>query len=316
MITLNRKRIPTKDFIPIYQAANNVQEVAEHFGITKRQVNNKACNLRKKGVKLKKFAHWKVNIGDMFGEFEVLEIFKGDHTKARVRCSCGKILVKNISTLVNKKIRCCKTCTRIPIKMGQRFGRWVVKDNTTRPKVLCQCDCGILRHVLAYSLRNGESQSCGCLHNEKLKERMTSMLRNKDGTFPSLQYDKYCNAILPIHLNGIPNVYQTTLNNEKVFAVDKLIEEYHAYPDIPSIFYAPHFGFRRNVPKASGIYFIVDAKKNYKYIGQSKNLNTRLSGHICLDVDDFFNWVLIDEHDLNLAECYYIGLLRPYANFN
>lgn len=62
---------------------------------------------------------------------------------------------------------------------GQRFGRWTVlclaepnKWRTTR--WLCQCDCGKLKVVVGTSLRRGKSQSCGCLHNEFVKQLFTT----------------------------------------------------------------------------------------------------------------------------------------------
>ena len=50
--------------------------------------------------------------------------------------------------------------------VGQKFGRWTVIEKTpTKGKAIywkCQCDCGTIRNVRGSSLRNGESQSCGC----------------------------------------------------------------------------------------------------------------------------------------------------------
>lgn len=53
---------------------------------------------------------------------------------------------------------------------GQKFGklhvrgRWgYVQRNTKQPTWLCKCDCGAFRIVLGAHLRNGTTQSCGCL---------------------------------------------------------------------------------------------------------------------------------------------------------
>ena len=60
---------------------------------------------------------------------------------------------------------------------GQRFGRLVVleraEDNITKSgkKVKCWkclCDCGNKKIVRQGGLRNGHTQSCGCLHKEYL----------------------------------------------------------------------------------------------------------------------------------------------------
>ena len=59
---------------------------------------------------------------------------------------------------------------------GQRFGRWLVIGESDRGKsgrILwkCICDCGNERSVAGYSLKNGDSKSCGCLNREKISER-------------------------------------------------------------------------------------------------------------------------------------------------
>jgi hypothetical protein len=54
---------------------------------------------------------------------------------------------------------------------GERFGRLLVqrKDGYNKHHQLywlCECDCGNYKLVLGSLLRNGETQSCGCLHKE------------------------------------------------------------------------------------------------------------------------------------------------------
>lgn len=55
---------------------------------------------------------------------------------------------------------------------GQRFGKWTVlerveNDKHGSPRFLCKCDCGTLKEVLSFTLRNGTSTNCGCYLNEK-----------------------------------------------------------------------------------------------------------------------------------------------------
>ena len=60
---------------------------------------------------------------------------------------------------------------RTPL-VGQRFGRWLAIEEELDPKkrhtVLCKCDCGTKRSVLAQNLRAGTSKSCGCLQKERV----------------------------------------------------------------------------------------------------------------------------------------------------
>lgn len=47
---------------------------------------------------------------------------------------------------------------------GTRYGRWAVlkQDPERRKRLICCCDCGTEKSVDAFTLRNGESTSCGC----------------------------------------------------------------------------------------------------------------------------------------------------------
>lgn len=58
---------------------------------------------------------------------------------------------------------------------GRRFGRLIVLERTDshikkngdkQTAFLCRCDCGNVRKVLAYNLKNGHTLSCGCLSFE------------------------------------------------------------------------------------------------------------------------------------------------------
>ena len=64
--------------------------------------------------------------------------------------------------------------------IGLTFGRWTVispADPLNGARVwqrwLCRCECGTERAVIAKSLKNGLSQSCGCLNRERSRERHT-----------------------------------------------------------------------------------------------------------------------------------------------
>lgn len=64
---------------------------------------------------------------------------------------------------------------------GQRFGRLTVVECCGRSKdgqkvYLCRCDCGTEKKVRSGNLRNGNTQSCGCLSAEKTAERSRKRL--------------------------------------------------------------------------------------------------------------------------------------------
>ena len=60
---------------------------------------------------------------------------------------------------------------------GQVFGRWTVKGFShlvaRRTYWNCLCECGKERPVVAATLKNGASRSCGCLIGEAAKKRLT-----------------------------------------------------------------------------------------------------------------------------------------------
>jgi hypothetical protein len=57
--------------------------------------------------------------------------------------------------------------------VGQKFGRLIVikyekNDKSNNAIWKCRCDCNNITFVLGYSLRSGNTQSCGCLRKEKM----------------------------------------------------------------------------------------------------------------------------------------------------
>jgi hypothetical protein len=65
--------------------------------------------------------------------------------------------------------------------LGQKFARLLVIAEAEpvgvrkRRTWLCQCDCGNQKVVKADELKSGDTKSCGCLNQEKRKERATGL---------------------------------------------------------------------------------------------------------------------------------------------
>ena len=73
-----------------------------------------------------------------------------------------------------------RRCTVYP---GQRYGRLVVVrrvPNGVRGKArfLCRCDCDNEVIVLAESLRNGTTKSCGCLRRDLMRQRAEALAKS------------------------------------------------------------------------------------------------------------------------------------------
>lgn len=64
---------------------------------------------------------------------------------------------------------------------GHRFGRWSVLSYEGDGKWACRCDCGNEAVVIGANLRNGRSESCGCLFREKLKEARPATVIDEKG---------------------------------------------------------------------------------------------------------------------------------------
>lgn len=73
--------------------------------------------------------------------------------------------------------------------IGRRFNRLVVvRDDGTRSakgdiKWLCQCDCGKQIHALGYRLKRGLTKSCGCLNDEKRRQRFKDLTGTETENF-------------------------------------------------------------------------------------------------------------------------------------
>lgn len=127
-------------------------------------------------------------IGKKFGRLTVLSLCDrkvGERTRWRCLCECGKEVDVLGTSLVNGGTRSCgclakearqrtgalskgRPSSRLDDLTGKRFGRLVVLDRAQNSESgstrwRCVCDCGNERIVLAMHLKNGHTQSCGCL---------------------------------------------------------------------------------------------------------------------------------------------------------
>lgn len=77
---------------------------------------------------------------------------------------------------------------------GRRFFRWTVlfqvePNKRKQPRWRCRCDCGVEKDVLAFTLKNGASKSCGCYNLERRKEvGANGIPRIKHGCSPKRLY--------------------------------------------------------------------------------------------------------------------------------
>jgi hypothetical protein len=115
--------------------------------------------------------------GTLFGRLTVLKCF-GPRT--RCQCVCGKILLVVSAKLRNGHTQSCGCLQREragrsqvkEIAEGTQFGRLTVlrtfRGEGGGLKCICRCACAAERELIvdAKKLRNGHTQSCGCLRDE------------------------------------------------------------------------------------------------------------------------------------------------------
>lgn len=88
----------------------------------------------------------------------------------------------------------------------------------------------------------------------------------------------------------------------------------HGFPAVPKPF-IEFDGNGSGLPQESGVYFAW-CEGIVEYVGQSINLNSRCKeSHHKLRKGDRLSFVLIPREELNFAESFYIGILKPRRNF-
>ena len=147
----------------------------------------------------------KNEIGNKYGKLLVIEeagIDSSKHKMWRCQCDCGNIIeVRGAKLRSGDKTDCgCVKKHGFIDETNNRYGRLTVlelvgtkgRDRSMRWK--CQCDCGNIIEVAGRDLRQGKTQSCGCLMNEvrgqslvvdetgKIYGRLTVIERAKEQT--------------------------------------------------------------------------------------------------------------------------------------
>jgi len=118
-----------------------------------------------------------------FGKLTVLERANNDNQGKpcwKCQCTCGNITTVRGSSLRQNQTKSCGCQPKFIDLTGQIFNRLTVikrtqndKNRTTR--WICKCICGNISIVRGTSLKNGRTQSCGCLNREYLAKKRTKI---------------------------------------------------------------------------------------------------------------------------------------------
>lgn len=131
--------------------------------------------------------------GRRFGRLVVVEYIGGQRLKWLCICDCGKSCLVRGNFLRSGRQQSCGCMRRENMRQvgmsmrnrrtidmtGKRCGWWTVIKRVPRPEYktgngvwwLCRCDCGTERVVVGTTLRNGTSQSCGCMRADMTRSK-------------------------------------------------------------------------------------------------------------------------------------------------
>ena len=192
----NRK---TKGKYYLCQCECGNQKIADKSGLIRGGVKSCGC-LRAKRVS----ESITIDItGKRFGRLTVLEKvdYKDTPQKSQAmwkcKCDCGNITVVRGTQLRQGKTKSCGCLQKEKAhdlkfinETGNRYGKLIVVkfshiDEKKEAAIwLCKCDCGNYKEVLGTNLRNGHTNSCGCLVS-KGESIITSILQEKQIKYKS-----------------------------------------------------------------------------------------------------------------------------------
>lgn len=99
----------------------------------------------------------------------------------KCKCDCGNEVTVDVYSLTSGGVKSCGCLTKKhpDIKIGDKFGKLtVVEDagyNDRYHKIWkCKCDCGKYHIAQDYYLKNGDTKSCGCISNHRVRAKQAS----------------------------------------------------------------------------------------------------------------------------------------------
>ena len=123
--------------------------------------------------------------GQKFNSLTVIE--KANNGKWKCQCDCGDFTYVSTTNLKSGHVKHCQKCgykisglKRSLDLTGQQFGQLKVisRSENKNTKWICQCDCGNITEVEGTSLKQGLTQSCGCLKSKGEKKIIQLLLDN------------------------------------------------------------------------------------------------------------------------------------------
>lgn len=99
----------------------------------------------------------------------------------RCKCDCGNEITITSRNISKRNITSCG-CDKREDLSGKKFGRWtVISKASKRGRYYywhCRCDCGNEKDVRERNLKEGTSQSCGCIQKESAAKMCSETKRD------------------------------------------------------------------------------------------------------------------------------------------
>ena len=131
-----------------------------------------------------------------FGRLVVIDRAENDkfgHRQWICKCDCGNIKIVKADSLkrgLTQSCGCLHSEVTHSIKFidltGQKFGKLTAESYYTengKTYWKCKCDCGNYTTVVAQNLKNGHTQSCGCISGSIGEENIAHLLRENNIDF-------------------------------------------------------------------------------------------------------------------------------------
>lgn len=115
-------------------------------------------------------------VGKKFGKLTVIEELpertKANKKRYKCKCDCGNYHDVVGSSLRSGLTKSCGKC-HSQLNIGSKYGKLTVLEYANKKRqngariYKCMCECGRITYADVYSLRNGNTKSCGCLANNQ-----------------------------------------------------------------------------------------------------------------------------------------------------
>ncbi len=108
-------------------------------------------------------------IGKKYNKLTIIDFLPKQFVLAK--CECGnekKIKWYSVKYGTTKTCGCEQRSIRVIDRVGERYGRLVIRKMLANNKIEALCDCGVIKIFCKSGVVQGNSKSCGCLNRERI----------------------------------------------------------------------------------------------------------------------------------------------------